>query len=312
MFCMGCGAETPPYADRCPVCGRAIERAVGDNFYSRYNVAQATPVDATLVTRSEAARTQPAMEGPSITNGDLDSPGLPRDATGRALLIAVVAMAADLLAPWINFYGQHLSPAMVGAPALLIVALLALAALPLMRPSWRKRTEYAAVPIVIGGICFGAALVVWIVVTIAGSQRQSPTESQLLLPSNLLVAADVGLYLFAFGAGVLVFAGYQLFLAAASARAATRTPLVSALLLAAGTAEATDEASTSSAVPTPLALPTPAAGDVALASNGDAQPASSNGHVPLPGTAAWDAAPAPQTYTRPISLNGWRRQSPRR
>ncbi len=315
MFCMGCGAEASSNADRCLVCGRDLARLPGDSSASsheRPSALTSSPADEI----PNLATTPPA---PSIYAGQLDTPGLPRDAIGRALLITVLAMMLDLLAPWINQLGRRIAPADVGAPILLAVIALAAALLPLSRTSLRRQPPVAMLPIVIGSVAFGATGLVWLslaITSLSGSQTATTVDVSAGTSVVLAPVADFGLYLFLFGAGILVYTGYQMFLAAARSGLNATTTDVSApaltpeqrgLLLGDG-AEVLD--STDGDLPartaaqetsTPIAATPQPAPQPAISAS-----AAPNG-LALPGMASWSNTPPPPPGARPSSTSGWRR-----
>src|SRR5579863_6165669 len=126
VFCMGCGAEVPPRAASCPVCGRdtgrggelraappladAYDGAAGASAMHDIPLEHAAPPVPVSIPVPIPAPVPPLAAGPSIGSGDLDQPGFPRDALGRSLIFTVLAMAADLLAPWVNLGGSRVAP----------------------------------------------------------------------------------------------------------------------------------------------------------------------------------------------------------
>lgn len=233
MFCLGCGAEAPLRAVKCPVCGRDLGRNDGElqNTGSALPVFSPTasyaqypkPVSAPLVAGNAGA-----VAGPTIQ-------GLPRDAHGRAALVTVIAMAADLLVPWVVVNGTHRSIASVGAPALLALPVLGAALLPLLAPALRRNPAYAALPMIVGALCVGAGGVLWAVLTylsyrlsVVAPAGTFPLQSPG--PSAYGTFPDVGIYLFILGGAVLIFTGFHILLAAAGG---VRTDAVPASFVAA-------------------------------------------------------------------------------
>lgn len=350
MFCMGCGAEVPARAVVCPVCGRDSGRGSGDG---RGAHTQAETIDRAVAAEERgAARAYsappataapaPALPDPSIGSGDLDQPGFPRDALGRSLIFTVLAMAADLLAPWVNVDGDRIAPSSLGLLPLLGVVWLALAVAPLLRPSLRATPLYAAAPLVVGATSLGLAAAVWIRVTLLASQTAAvSTGDSSFQPLGTSTTADVGLYLFLAGAVVLIVAGYQCFLAAARAqeraelraeaslRAPAPTPAPARVGSASGATQttlgrhapgagrsvppvpaldgtATGIGSDSRSLPLPLPLPPAAAlAEAPLAPH--VTPVGPDG-VALPGSAAWNQTPNTPDFQRPSHLQGWRRR----
>ena len=218
MFCLQCGAEAPARAVTCSVCGHDLGRSSAD---LRSSIAMVdTPIGAgvTLGSPVQEASARPVGTSVSIHAGDLDQPGLPQDATGRALLIVVLALVADLFLPWSVVSTQHQT--LPVATGLAISLLIGLAALPLAHPMLRRYTITAAVPMVVGGMCLGIGIAFW---ANLGSTSSATSSA----------GPDFGLLVFLVGAALVVVIGYHLFLdsalvslpseaAAASARIPTR------------------------------------------------------------------------------------------
>jgi hypothetical protein len=352
VFCMECGAELQPRADRCVVCGRPLDGSAVDALRSAAPAGMtfsARPSD--LVPRalptSTAEMTLTTLAAPSIARGDLDAPGFPRDAIGRALLITVLAMLLDLLAPWINELGQHWSPAQAGAPMLFVALALLSAATPLARPSLRKQPLASAMPLVVGAAGFGAAMLLWVVLVIQGTQASSQVIQSTPLgvsqPAYSVAVADFGLYLFLLGSGTLIYCGYRLFLGAARATAAVEQTVAARPSIAAGLAAGTVAARVANeavvtqrplmesstevqgASPSGAGAPTPTlaplnghehqdanspsqvSGSRSGARGAGSNGATSTGAIPLPGTSEWNTTPEPPTYVRPAPMAGWRR-----
>lgn len=219
MFCLGCGAETPPRAVKCPVCGRDLGGTAGEVSYAISPTASGNalpmPPAAALYKPPALASATSAPASPSITRGDLDGMGIPRDAHGRAVLVTIIAMAVDLLAPWVVTNQTHHAAAAIGAPALVALPILGAALLPLVSPALRKTPTYAALPMIIGGLCVGAAGAFWALLTYLSYDYS--IASALLPPSpTFVIGPDVGVYLFMLGGAVLIFTGYPVFLSAAA------------------------------------------------------------------------------------------------
>lgn len=328
MFCMGCGAETPPRASACQVCGRPlggpsrpdeVPPAAGTAPRASTSAADA---GSRLTQHAAAARdlapiAARATTGPSIGKGDLTTTGFPRDTLGRAVIFTVLAMCADLVAPWVNLDGTRIAPSAVGLPILGVVVVLGVAALPVTRPTLRATPLYAAAPLVIGAASFGSAGAVWLRTALSTSGGSAASDSFQVSPAYI---ADVGLYLFLAGAIVLVSIGYQFFLAAA--RASALAELRATALAPVTHAAAPAPASVSGAAPAPTAAPVfadladttaahPPEGNAAAA-GADGLPPAANGHhrpeIALPGSPAWSQAPSLPAYQRPSPTLGWRRR----
>ncbi len=329
MFCMGCGAELRRGTDRCAVCGRPLD----DAAQNLRLVTAVAPSGAPPTAMSSSPM-------PSIARGDLDAPGLPRDATGRALLIVVLAMLVDLLAPWLDQEGIRWSPVDAGLPALLIVVVLAVALTPLAHPTLRHDPLAAVAPLIVGAAAFGATVFLWVTLFFETSRPSAlPILGQSFPVNNrvgfaiLYPSVDLGLFLFMLGSCVLGYIGYQMFLAAA--RAAARAPLPTAhpseVLSAAPPSSALAQGTVTEQAPrhiplAPVTAPNPSTATIATTLN--ALPAESGESIgsqihgasaihtsthasPIasPGTAEWNTAPTPPDRLRPPSLGPWRRQS---
>lgn len=261
-----------------------------------------------------------AVPAPSISAGDLDAPGLPRDAYGRALLIAAIAMAADLLAPWVDRSDQpSMAPAQAGLPMLAVVVVLALAVAPLLRPSFRARPALAVLPVVVGGMFLSLSLATWGIVTYTALQMSR--LPQQFAPDGTLVASPtigpgVGLYLFILGSAVLIVTGYHLFLQAAwrAAPAVLERAPVAGVVAAmsappyAASAPYAAPDSEGAAYGADVAVPPSASGDSAAESRASGE-GDKQSSVVLPGSASWHEAPPVPAYNRPSPLTGgWQRQ----
>jgi hypothetical protein len=282
VFCLGCGAETPLHASTCAVCGRAIAGPV----------AAARPAAGAAPLARPSAPTAHRVSSPET--------GLPRDTPGRLLLLTALAMLADLLLPWSVMYGEHLPLARLGPLAVALAALIAVAGAPLVGKEYRLNTKVAVLPLVIGAFCVGLGLTYWLFLVRENSQALAVAPGGSVdVASGPLISADIGLYLFIVGAGVLAVIGYQLFLAAA--RASVAVPAAAAARSAAATAPAAPVTVREAvgAQPAPVAAAAPPA-----SATQDGQRSS----VILPGSAAWHEAPEVRTHVRPAAhLNGWRR-----
>src|SRR5262249_35066763 len=156
----------------------------------------------------------------------------------------------------------------------------------------------------VGAVAFGAALFLWVVLLIAGRSSSGPDSSSL--SSSSAPIADYGLYLFLFGAGMLMYCGYQLLLAAArgpvQVAPETIAPVVAAVLasMSAGLPGGAPPASLQAMPPIGQAAPTtvplapqapetatPAAPHDNSGANRAASSTPGNGVVALPGSAAW-------------------------
>jgi ribosomal protein L40E len=220
VFCLQCGAEAPARAVTCAVCGHDLGRSSAD---LRPNAVMADTSLEAGVTRGTPVKdlptsTRPALASVRIRAGDLDEPGLPQDATGRALLIVILALAADLFLPWSVVFGQHQTLPIGSGVA--IACLLGLAALPLLHPRLRRYTATAAFPLVVGGMCLGIGIAFWANLgTTAAFVSFDCTGScsPSVLPAESSAGPDFGLVAFLIGAVLVVVIGYHLFLGSARA-----------------------------------------------------------------------------------------------
>jgi hypothetical protein len=322
VFCMGCGAELPSRTAVCAVCGRAAGQS-GDQPGAPA-VATTDPANALGADFAPRERLAPPAptptHAPSIGSGDLYQVGFPRDTLGRALIFTVLAMAADLLVPWIAINGMRVAPSSLGVLPLLGVVWLALAALPLLHPSLRATPLAAVLPLVVGAVSFGVALAVLLSVTALSTPTVNTGSSPYGIAPPVIVntssSADVGLYLFLAGAVVLSIAGYQVFLA--EARAEAHAELRSQALLAAGApppaiggerhgpTQSERAPAPASAAITPPPLPSPPA----EAAPSKPAPAAADPGVALPGSAAWSQTPQTPAFQRPSPMQGWRHHGP--
>jgi hypothetical protein len=228
VFCLQCGAEAPARAVTCSVCGHDLGRSSAD---LRSSAAMAdTSLESGLTrgtpVKDSSTTTRPALTSVRIRAGDLDQPGLPQDATGRALLIVILALAADLFLPWSVVYGQHQTLPVASGAA--IACLIGLAALPLLHPRLRRYTATAAFPLVVGGICVGIGITFWAnlgsttAVVSEICQGSCPPSSTVIGSAAFSIAQstagpDFGLVAFLIGAVLVVVIGYHLFLGSARA-----------------------------------------------------------------------------------------------
>jgi hypothetical protein len=217
VFCLQCGAEAPARAVTCSVCGHDLGRSSAD---LRSSAVMADTSLGAAVTRSTPVKdlstgTRPTLASVRIHAGDLDQPGLPQDATGRALLIVILALAADLFLPWSVVYGQHQTLPVGSGVA--VACLIGLAALPLLHPRLRRYSAMAAFPLVVGGMCLGIGIAFWANLgsTAAVNCPGSCPPSVLLAQSN--AGPDFGLVAFMLGAALVVVIGYHMFLGSARA-----------------------------------------------------------------------------------------------
>lgn len=213
-------------------------------------------------------------------------------------------MLADLLLPWSVMYGEHLPLARLGPLAVALAALIAVAGAPLVGREYRLNTKVAVLPLVIGAFCVGLGLTYWLFLARENSQALAVAPGGSAdVASGPLISADIGLYLFILGAGVLAVVGYQLFLAAA--RASVALPAAAAAPPVAANAPAPAAPVT---VREAVGAPPAPVSSVAAAPPASATQDGQRSSVILPGSAAWHEAPQLRAHVRPAAhLNGWRR-----
>ena len=289
MFCLNCGAEAPPRGVTCPVCGNDLGRSTAD---LRSSVGfTSMPLEAGE-TDLPAPSVKSLLGSPSIRDGDLDRPGLPRDALGRALLIVILALAADLLLPWRVIGSQHQMLPPVDGIAIAVVIMLA--ALPLFHPRLRQATLSAALPLLSGGVCLGIGAAFWMNLGIAG---YTPFSVGILASSSpgfhgsavAALSPDFGLFGFLLGALLLAVIGYNLFLVA------VRTTVAKSIV-----------AAPVRHAPVPVPQPVPAGRITATidrsapdVSHSKAPEPASTPEFALPGSDSWNRSLKPPTFLRP-------------
>ncbi len=318
MFCLECGTEMAIRSRVCPACG---------HVYGDRERSMAEPQPAQASSHAFAAGTR-ATPPPSSHNtsavkyvGDVSATGLPRDLPGRFVLGISLGMAADLLLPWVSVNGQNVTPANLGAPVIVVVALLAAAILPVFTVSLRQHPIWSALPLIIGAFCAGIAGSVWLLLA---PLTQIFAQSFGSDPSNLLLSPQGGLYLFLIGSGVLLVSGQKMLAAthetqladarrdaaraitlgrqASSAHAGSASPAASTVPASALTRTAAAKPASQPAAPAPAGTAAPTAPEEAAST----RPAAGAPVAPvLPGTDAWHQAPAAPTSVRPALGGGW-------
>src|SRR5690348_11924325 len=159
MFCLECGTEMAVRARVCPACGHVY----GDRERSMAE-PQSAQADSHASTAEARATPPPSSQNTSAVKyvGDLSATGLPRDLPGRFVLGVSLGMAADLLLPWVSVNGQNVTPVSIGAPVVVVVALLAAATLPVYTITLRQHPVWSALPLMVGAFCGGIGLSVWL------------------------------------------------------------------------------------------------------------------------------------------------------
>src|SRR6185437_5585675 len=321
MFCLECGTEMAVRARVCPTCGHVY----GDRERSMAEPQTAQAGSHASAARARATPPPTSQHTPAVKYvGDVSATGLPRDLPGRFVLGISLGMAADLLLPWVSVNGQNVTPANLGAPVIVVVALLAAAILPVFTVSLRQHPVWSALPLIIGAFCAGIAGSVWLLLA---PLTQIFAQSFGSDPSNLLLSPQGGLYLFLIGSGVLLVSGQKMLATMHETQLAdARRDTVRAITLSrqASSAHATSPAPAASTVPASALTPTPAAASPsqstppaapapagAVASTTSEETASTRPAVGapvapiLPGTDAWHQAPAAPTSVRPALGGGW-------
>jgi len=318
MFCLECGTEMAIRARVCPTCGHVYgdrerlmaepQAAQGDTHASAAGAQAAAP-------RSSSSQTAPAVK----YVGEVSTTGLPRDLPGRFVLGISLGMAADLLLPWVSVNGQNVTPASLGAPVIVVVALLAAAILPVFTVSLRQHPIWSALPLIIGAFCAGIAGSVWLLLA---PLTQIFAQSFGSDPSNLLLSPQGGLYLFIIGSGVLLVSGQKMLAAMHESQLAdARRDAVRALSMTRQAASVRSGAPAPSPVPASAliatttsaaqpATPAPAnsSGSATPEETAPIRPATGTPVAPvLPGTDAWHQAPAAPTSVRPALGGGWQK-----
>jgi len=305
MFCLECGTEMAVRARVCPACGHVY----GDRERS---MAEPQPAQANSHASAAGARATPppsSQNTPAVKYvGDLSATGLPRDLPGRFVLGVSLGMAADLLLPWVSVNGQNVAPASLGAPVIVVVALLAAAILPVFTLSLRQHPIWSALPLIIGAFCAGIAGSIWLLLA---PLTQIFAQSFGTDPSNLLLSPQGGLYLFMIGAGVLLVSGQKMLAAMHETQLAdARRDAVRAMTLSRQAPSSRAAAPIAAPVPapafTPAAAATAAPQPATPEGTASTRPASEAPIAPiLPGTDAWHQAPAAPASVRPALGGGW-------
>ncbi len=199
MFCMSCGAEAGFGAPTCSVCGASLggtpepqaERRLPDHPSRRESLAIAVTVPSQ----------------PSVGYGDLETLGLPREPAERALLGGLCLLVLTLFLPWASVAGVGVSPFGLGMPAVLLIVIVAVAALPVLRPSFRRYAALAHAPVAVGAFFVGTGVCVWAVAGLfaaSGSQLAIWVSSAPLLGPGDTLSTRGPQALFTPGSGMYV------------------------------------------------------------------------------------------------------------
>ena len=253
MFCSACGSQMSLAAEVCPQCGKpsatsapartltssrvaldgvSPDMAGADNSRDRW-MRPSIPADAALemaaVPILPSASSAASAHGASIFAGDLDAPSFPRDLPGRVALLTGLAMAADLLLPWVTLNGEGIAPTRFGLASLLVVLALLVVIAPPLIPRWRRHPLTRMAPFGVGALLLGFGGALWGVtgplastviaalmarITAVGGASgpvSINTPAGAIYTSNpIQLAPAIGLYLFLLGACALIGAGYRM------------------------------------------------------------------------------------------------------
>jgi hypothetical protein len=257
---------------------------------------------------------QPRVATPSVSSGDLALFALPRDVTGRLVVVLPLLLVADLLAPWIVLGDAHVAPARAGLVVLLAALPLAVIAVMAVYLPFRQQPILAAIPLVIAALALGGGLVLLLmlgpfggrIVSVIGEGTLARlnvflvTGTQTPLPTPLALSPDVGLIAFVAGAAALVFACYRRLeeLIASQAIAFAQSEVAGAPP-AAGEGEKAQQRTAAVTPSEPYQAAHPAGGDRTA-------PVTR-----LPGTPGWTEAPAaPNIVRNGPPIRGLRRFDP--
>jgi hypothetical protein len=310
MFCLECGSEMAIRATACPVCGHVYgdrERSLTDLQPARKAGGSLTS-EATATSATSATSATPAhANAPTVKYvGEVGPAGLPRDLPGRFALGISLGLAADLLLPWVSVNGTNVTPTSIGAPVIVVVALLAAATLPVFTTSLRQHPVWSGLPLIIGAFCAGIAGSVWLLLA---PLAQIFAQSFGSDPTNLALSPQGGLYLFLIGSAALLVSGQRMLAAMHEAQIAdTRRDAARALQLRQATPARPGPAPTASISDTPhnAVVANPPGQGAQGAGQGAAPTAQPTPATPvLPGSDAWHQAPAAPTPVRSTIGGGW-------
>lgn len=308
MFCLECGSEMAIRATACPFCGHVY----GDRERSLTDLQPAGKAGGSLTSEATATSATPAhTNAPTVKYvGEVGPTGLPRDLPGRFVLGISLGLAADLLLPWVSVNGTNVTPASIGAPVIVVVALLAAAALPVFTISLRQHPVWSGLPLIVGAFCAGIAGSVWLLLA---PLAQIFAQSFGSDPTNLALSPQGGLYLFLIGSAALLVSGQRMLAATHEAQLADiRRDAARALQSrqATPTRPAPAPTASSSAASHSAVVANPSGQAAQAAGQGAGQEAapaaqSTSATPVLPGSDAWHQAPAAPTPMRSTIGGGW-------
>lgn len=322
MFCLECGTEMAIRARACPTCGHVY----GDRERSLAEPPTGHAVQGSHVSPTSAMPGTPAAVGQAASPvttvkyvGELNTTGLPRDLPGRFVLGISLGMAADLLLPWVSVNGSNVTPSSIGAPVIVVVALLAAATLPVFTTSLRQHPVWSALPLIVGAFCAGIAGSVWLLLAPLAQIFAISFGSD---PSNLTLSPQGGLYLFLLGSAVLLTSGQRMLVAtheaqvtdarrdairATQAKNAVAQRTMPAMPVFATPGSQASDGTRQQGIPSAAgqasvtAEPAPLPRETTAASGAPAAPI-----LPvLPGSEAWNQAPAVPAPLRQSPGGGW-------
>jgi hypothetical protein len=321
MFCLECGAEMATRARVCPVCGHVY----GDRERSLVESASGQAGRGSVTFAPPAANTFPGgaahPSGSVVHVGDRSPAGLPHDLPGRVVLAVSLGMAADLILPWISVNNVNVTPANIGAPVVVVVALLAMAVLPVFTQSLRQHPVWSALPLIVGAFCSGIGGCLWLLLAPLTQIFAASFGSD---PSNLSLSPQAGLYLFLIGSAILLISGQRMLAATNEALLgdARRDAIRSVQARSSAPPRTAASGATSHVIAREPLAPVATSAAVAYATDGHADPAAASAEaaqqqpsIPaapqapagpvLPGSDAWHQAPAAPAPLRPAPGGGW-------
>ena len=200
MFCMSCGTEAMPGASTCARCGASLPRA---------SSTEAIPANTSAALSPVLGAPQPETSYPSLA-----VPGhhAVHRISRNAVLLIVLALGTDMLAPWLGIQGGVTATAAEsGFPVILALCVLAVAALSAVLPSARKHPAVAMIPLAAGGFCIGA--VATLTTRLTALTVPATSSPFVATQQPVPVVPEMGLYLFLVGSLLLLVAGYGMLIA---------------------------------------------------------------------------------------------------
>ena len=200
MFCMSCGTEAIAGASKCARCGAPLPQG----GITEATTASASGPAGRAPDTSLAESTFPSLAVPSHNSVHRLS--------RNAVILIVLALGTDMLAPWLRLPGGETTTASdAGFPVILTLCVLAGAALSTVVPSKRKHPAMAMIPLAAGGFSMGAVVTLATRLTVLALPAFSTPSS--VTPQPVQLAPEMGLYLFLIGSLLLLVAGYGVLIA---------------------------------------------------------------------------------------------------